>query len=152
MHFRIIILMVQSFLIIMRTTNLTNLTEEYVSRLSYYTQESNKRLSPHLLPPFLPPFLTYFHCCCCFGYKVFPPQGKYIFASLYTILSNISLLGYLRWLQLVPPTGYSDAASFLTWLPYTIYADEHIFRTASLEYIFIQLDFCRKEQTGSQEG
>lgn len=116
--------MVQSFLIIMRTTNLTNLTEEYVSRLSYYTQESNKRLSPHLLPPFLPPFLTYFHCCCCFGYKVFPPQGKYIFASLYTILSNISLLGYLQQVILMPPLF--SPGSHILFMLMNIYSEQHL--------------------------
>lgn len=144
MHFRIIILMAQFFLIIMRTTNLTNLTEEYVSRLSYYTHESNKRLSPLFLPPFSPPFLISFHCCCYFGCQVSPPQGKHIFASCYALFSDVSLWGYLHRLQLVPPLGCCDAASFLTWLLYTVYADKHIFRTASLEYIFIQLDLQRR--------
>lgn len=108
MHFRIIILMAQFSLIIMRTTILANLTEECLSCLSYYTSESNKRLPSFLLslPLSFPPSIVaaafvvryFLH-----GERVFSPPITLLAEMLYTKLSHVLrshvwvLWRYLHW-------------------------------------------------------
>lgn len=144
--------MAQFSLIIMRTTILTNLTEECHSCLSYYTQESNKRL---------PSFLPSFHKSLLLLLVGVSSVGKVHFASWKSLpeswsdftLSFPGLQGS-RFSPLEHCTSNKLTRCCLLSHLLSIYicADEHTFRKASVEYIFIWLGGKAMTQWWKPEG